>query len=121
MIRAPEGRQVVVTDPHKLLAGYEQGHLTAHELVTRLIEAAAEQPPEELVPPLPADILLALRQRAAEAPTEGGVYIWGGNLMPGVDPQEFMADKKRIWGEGVRRWRGYFGITGKSVAPPGLV
>jgi hypothetical protein len=101
----------MMTYPHKLLMYYERGVLTPLELQNRLIEAAVERSPEELAAVLPADILAAIRDRVADAPGDEGVYIFGGMLIPGTDPDEFFAERKRVYNEGCRRWRMYFGIA----------
>jgi hypothetical protein len=101
----------VISDSSKLLAMYERGVLTAPGLLTTLIESAAVRLPTELAATLPAEILLELKMRVANDDPNNGVHIWGGTLIPGVDPHEFIAEKKQAWADGVRAWRNYFGIT----------
>ncbi len=47
--------------PANLLAQYEAGSLTRHELLLRLCQAVTQQPPEQIAPALPTDVLGEVR------------------------------------------------------------
>ncbi len=103
-------------DPVKVLDLYNCGQITLMELHLRLIQAAATDPPQEIVPLLPEKLLHVIRELSATPPTalEGSPRIfWMGATL--VDEQE----ARRLWYDGVWRWHHYFeGPTLGFESPP---
>jgi hypothetical protein len=54
--------------PKKLVADYNRGRITGHELAFRLIQAAAEHPPEEILSLVPEEMLAEVRERGLNPP-----------------------------------------------------
>ena len=48
--------------PKTLVAAYNRGMITGHELAVRLIQSAAEYPPEEILPLVPEELLEDVRR-----------------------------------------------------------
>jgi hypothetical protein len=54
--------------PNKLVAAYNRGMITGHELTFRLIQAAARHPPEEILPLVPEELFADVKQRGLNPP-----------------------------------------------------
>ena len=54
--------------PEKLVAAYQRGMITGHELGSLLIQAAANHPPEEILPLVPDELLDDVRQQGLNPP-----------------------------------------------------
>jgi hypothetical protein len=65
---APEGRQMDDVPPKQLIASYDRGMITGHDLVFRLIQAAAIHEPEEILPLVPEELLAEVRDRGLKPP-----------------------------------------------------
>lgn len=89
-------------DPANLLRMYEKGVLTLKELETRLIEAAATHPVEEIAILLSAELLSAIKERTASPPTDPDGHpgtVWIGHWSE--------EDRRTLW-EGECNWHRYF-------------
>jgi hypothetical protein len=93
--------------PAKLLAAYDACHITRHELLSLLEEAATRTPPEEIAALLPADVFDEVREetRIPPASPDDCLVIWMG-----VSEAE-MREEAQLLFEGRWRWHRYFHQT----------
>lgn len=99
------------SDPAALLRQYEGGRITDGELLARLVQAAADRPPSEIAPVLPAPLLARVRQSAASPPTspEDSPRSFGTGSW--VGPHDHEAEdrrQRRLWYHGAWRWHHFF-------------
>jgi hypothetical protein len=94
----------------KLVRQCERGMYTPLEVVARLIEAAAECPPADLAPAIPADLLAHLRAETAEPPQDPKdvLLVRGVNYLPGTDISARAAEAQRTCFDGIWNWHRYF-------------
>lgn len=92
----------------RFLRNYKRGVYTHHEVVARLVEAAASCPTALLAELLSDDWIEAIRERVTSEPEGPTVWIWGGILKPGINPNAHEAEMRRIWNEGAGNWRTHF-------------
>jgi hypothetical protein len=99
-----------MVEPAKLLRWYEAGRVTRHELLLRLLQAAAEREPAEIAADLPTDLLAEVRERAAVPPaTPDGCRVIGSVCAgPGFDAEAHFREESRRLYDGLWRWHGYF-------------
>ena len=98
-------------EPARLLRLYEQGHFTPMELRMRLIQAAADYPPEGFASLLPAEELQAIRELAASPPNclEESPRIFAIATVVGPWDQEAEeCHERQLWYDGVWSWHRYF-------------
>lgn len=104
-----------MVEPAKLVGEYEAGRVTRHELLIRLCQAAAEQPPADLAPAVPADVLAEVRERSSAPPaTPDGCrvfYMGGFTGSGGFWAQQFREESRRLY-DGLWRWHRYFAAPG---------
>lgn len=99
----------MTSDPHKLLADYERGRVTQTGLVLSLIQAAVDHSPQELLPLLPDDIKLNLRQLVlAYAAGERRRVAWNVTILSAAGYHEYIAEQERLLEAGYLRWQEYF-------------
>jgi hypothetical protein len=101
----------MVARPAKLLAQYEAGVLTRHELLIRLGQAAADWAPADLAAELPADILVEVREWSAsppDSPERCRVFHAGGFTGNAEYWERYFREESRRLYDGLWRWHGYF-------------
>jgi hypothetical protein len=69
--------------------------------------------PEEFVQAIPTEILLESKMRVMNVDLDNGICIWGGTENRSVDRHEFLVGQKKVWDDGIRVWRDFFGRLGK--------
>jgi hypothetical protein len=94
----------------KLIRLYEAGAYTRHEMVLRILQAAAERSPAEIAADLPPDVLAEVRERSATAPVTPDECRVIGSVCagPGFDAERHFREESRRLYEGLCRWHGYF-------------
>ena len=96
-------------EPAKLLQWYEAGALTRHELLLRLLQAAAERAPAELAAVLPPEVLAEVRARSAAPASPGECRVVGSVCAgPGFDAEVHFREESRRLYDGSLRWHRYF-------------
>ncbi|MBN9119795.1 MAG: hypothetical protein J0I06_11660 [Planctomycetes bacterium] len=99
--------------PEKLVATYNRGMITGHELVLRLIEAATQYPPEEILPLVPEELVAELKQRGTNPPDrpEAVRTVQAGCYAGPHDPQAWERKEREdraAYYEGVWRWHEFW-------------
>ena len=94
----------------KLLRRYEQGVYTRLELLTLLVQAAAEHPPSELADGLPAQWLQAIQEDISSPPGSPSDVLYISGILGGhsFDYETNFAEMRRTWYEGAWNWHRYF-------------
>jgi hypothetical protein len=99
------------SDPARLVRDYTEGRITDGELLSRLVKAAADRPPSEIAPSLPAPLLIRVRQAVASPPASAEDVPRSFRMGSGVGPHENEAEDRRerqLWYDGAWRWHDYF-------------
>jgi hypothetical protein len=92
--------------PEKLIASYDRGMITGHELAFRLIQAAAIHPPEEILPLVPDELLAEVRERGLNPPARLEDMRFA-RMVSISEPDELMAwerEQQATYYEGAWRW-----------------
>lgn len=100
----------MVIAPAKLLAAYDAGNMTRHELLLLLEQAAVRVPPAEIAAGLPSDVLDELRERSnfpPASPDNCRVYSIG-SYVGSFDWEADMREQAHLLFEGKWRWHRYF-------------
>jgi hypothetical protein len=93
-----------------IVQAFDRGHYTRGETVSRLIQAAADLPPEVIVGDLSAGWLAELRAETNSPPARVDDIIWIQPICagPGFDWAAHQAKMVRLCFEGAWRWHKYF-------------
>ena len=98
--------------PQKWLAWYDEGRITGHETVFRLVQAATDHDPTSFAELVPADTLTELRAKTVYIPTPDEFRIVRSVCRIGpFDAAEEAAKKlteKERFVAGLRAWKAYF-------------
>ena len=92
--------------PRRLVASYNRGMITGHELAFRLIQAAAQWPPDEILPLVPEELLAEVRSRGMNPP-ERPEEMHFGQMISNSGPFDSVAwerEQQAAYYEGARRW-----------------
>ena len=94
----------------KLLRRYKQGIYTRLELLTLLVQAAAEHPASELAQGLPAEWLQAIQEDTNSPPGSPSDVLYISGILGGLnfDYETNFAEMRQTWYEGAWNWRRYF-------------
>ena len=98
-------------EPIRLIRMFEQCHITEMELQTRLVQAAANYPPEGFASIIPAEELQAIRQLAESPPVspEGSPRTFAiGTWIGPHDSEAEEREERRLWHDGIWRWHWFF-------------
>jgi hypothetical protein len=90
---------------------YDRGAITRHELLIRLCQAAAEQPPHQLAPALSAEELAEVREWSTappESPDKCRVIHAGGFIGDAEYWERHFREESRRLYDGLWRWHRYF-------------
>ena len=96
------------TDPKRLLRQYEEGRITHHELLRRLIQAAARIPPSQIAAVLSLPELQELQKLSTNPPNS--VEESPRSTCPGVsgDWELEIRQGQRLWHDGAWQWHRWF-------------
>jgi hypothetical protein len=94
----------------KFVQLYDDGAITRHDAMTRLIQAAADFSPEVLAGELGADWLADLKSETASPPGRPEEIVWVESVCagPGFDWEAHRAEMVRRVFAGALRWHQYF-------------
>ena len=95
----------------RLLGAYQRGVITRMELIGRLIELAADTPPEQIAPLLPTDCLGELENLSTHPPATPADAPRSFAIVTAVGPIDYQVNwqrEQRLWHEGAWSWHRYF-------------
>jgi len=98
-------------DPTTSLRLYERGHITASELLGRVVRLAADRPAAETAATLPEWLLDRLREVSAAPPPSLDRAPRSFHIGSWVAPHDHEAwehRERRLWFEGVWNWHRHF-------------
>ncbi len=93
--------------PKQLVAAYNRGMITGHELTFRLIEAAVDCPPEIILPLVPEELRDDVRQRGLrppETPEAVPRIIASGCFTETFDRNTWQREQQVAYYDGAWRW-----------------
>ena len=100
-----------MTFPSQLMKQYERGVITRMELITQLVQLAADTSPEQVASLLPDDCLRGLKvisrhppATPADAPRSFAIVMSVGATVSQADQQR----QQRSWHDGAWSWHHYF-------------
>lgn len=104
---------MAVVNVEKVIEKYGRGVLTLHEVLAILALAASEQPPEELVPLIPEEVLAELREWSATPPKSPNKRIYDTTVVfryTATDAERHFHQKllSQQLHDGLWRWHRYF-------------
>jgi hypothetical protein len=111
IVRRPEFLPMRASDPAALLRQYEGGRITDGELLLRLVQAAAERPPSEVAPVLPAPLLARVCRASASppaSPEDSPRIAYAGSWVGPHDHEAEERRQRRLWYDGAWRWHRFF-------------
>lgn len=105
--------------PTELVADYQRGRITGHELTFRFIQLAASYEPEQLLPLVPEELIGEVRECGMNPPErpQDRRFIHGGTFVGGFDHEAWEREQQASYFAGAWRWHRF--LCPQSVAPSG--
>ena len=102
----------MITDPQKLMAMYDQGKITRHDLASRLVETTVEIPTAGLVLTIPEEVLEIIYSDASQPADTKWVRVTSCCSLDVEAWESAQRESHARWLAGLSIWRKYFEPSG---------